>query len=528
MLKVMIVDDEFIVRVGFKSSVEWEKYGCQVIAACGSGKEAIEIFSKELPDIVFTDIMMPEMDGIELVEYTKTRYPWIRVVVLSCLNEIDYVKKAIRLGAEDYILKLSFTQESIVELIQKLSKSIEEERKEQSIRQTEVQLSAFNREEGMRLLLAEKLSVCEKESLLDRLGYPYDPFVCYGAACLLIDKAWAAQSEENDNGYMKRYSLLNLVREYFAKLPQNEAFFVGDRQMIVLFKFNRGEGIDDVKHYFPDLLRLLNEALSTHMNTTVSMGLGEEIENRVELPSLYQQAVKAANLRFFDGTASFHMSDENRNAVWNKDIVLMKQMQEAVLRHDKEKAFELTETFFESIKGISSTELIQKIRHTVMEIWLFVSGVVVTEESRGTESLKMIQTDGFYSADTVKELKDLFETALDSLFGYLQNRKTVDPQISRLLDWLEVHVDQTISLEEAAGRCALGKSQFCSLFKKATGETFVNYVNRLKMRKALILLENGSLQVQEVAMKIGVSDLSYFSRLFKRYHGISPSDVWKK
>ena len=86
MLKVMIVDDEFIVRVGFKSSVEWEKYGCQVIAACGSGKEAIEIFSKELPDIVFTDIMMPEMDGIELVEYTKTRYPWIRVVVLSCLN----------------------------------------------------------------------------------------------------------------------------------------------------------------------------------------------------------------------------------------------------------------------------------------------------------------------------------------------------------------------------------------------------------------------------------------------------------
>ena len=172
--------------------------------------------------------------------------------------------------------------------------------------------------------------------------------------------------------------------------------------------------------------------------------------------------------------------------------------------------------------------MIQKIRHTVMETWLFVSGVVVTEERRGTESLKMIQTDGFYSADTVKELKDLFETALDSLFGYLQNRKTVDPQISRLLDWLEVHVDQTISLEEAAGRCALGKSQFCSLFKKATGETFVNYVNRLKMRKALILLENGSLQVQEVAMKIGVSDLSYFSRLFKRYHGISPSDVWKK
>lgn len=528
MLKVMIVDDEFIVRVGFKSSVEWEKYGCQVVSACGSGKEAIELFSQELPDIVFTDIMMPEMDGIELVEYIKSRYPQIRVVVLSCLNEIDYVKKAMRLGAEDYILKLSFTQDSIVELIQKLAKSIEEERKEQSIQRTEVQLAAFNREEGMRLLLSEKLSVCEKESLLDRLGYPYDPFVSYGAACLLIDRIWTAQREENDNGYMKRYSLLNLVREYFAKLPQNEVFFVGDRQMIVLFKFNRERDIDDVKRCFPDLLRLLNEALSTHMNTTLSMGLGEAIDNRVELPALYQQAVKAANLRFFDGPASFHMVSESRNAVWHKDIALMKQMQEAVLRHDKIRAFELTETFFENIKEVSNTELIQKIRHTVMEIWLFVSGVVLTEEDQGEETLRMIQTDGFYSADTAKELKDLFEAALNSLFGYIQTRKTVDPEISRFLDWLEIHVDQTISLEEAAGRCALGKSQFCSLFKKATGETFVNYVNRMKMRKALILLENGALQVQEVAMKIGISDLSYFSRLFKKYHGISPSDVRKK
>ena len=86
MLKVMIVDDEFIVRVGFKSSVEWEKYGCQVIAACGSGKEAIEIFSKELLDIVFTDIMMPEMKQNKLVEYTKADIPRLRVVVLSCFK----------------------------------------------------------------------------------------------------------------------------------------------------------------------------------------------------------------------------------------------------------------------------------------------------------------------------------------------------------------------------------------------------------------------------------------------------------
>ena len=125
MLKVVIVDDELIVRVGFRSCIRWEDYGCEIAATCESAEDAIAFFKKEIPDIVFTDIMMPGMDGIALTEYIRNHYPRVKIVVLSCVNEIDYVKKAIKLGAEDYILKLSFTQDTMADVIGKLREVIE-------------------------------------------------------------------------------------------------------------------------------------------------------------------------------------------------------------------------------------------------------------------------------------------------------------------------------------------------------------------------------------------------------------------
>lgn len=88
----MIVDDEIIVRIGFQSCLNWEEYGCQVQAVCESTEEAIACIQKEVPDIVFTDIMMPGKNGIELVRYIRTNYPYIKVVVLSCMGDIEYVK----------------------------------------------------------------------------------------------------------------------------------------------------------------------------------------------------------------------------------------------------------------------------------------------------------------------------------------------------------------------------------------------------------------------------------------------------
>lgn len=140
---------------------------------------------------------------------------------------------------------------------------------------------------------------------------------------------------------------------------------------------------------------------------------------------------------------------------------------------------------------------------------------------------EIYSTGDFWGAETLADLKGCFKAAVRSVVDYLMANKNANPEITRFLQYLEDHVDENISLEEAAGWCALGKSQFCILFKKAAGDTFVNYFNGLKMKKAFTLLGSSNIQVQEAASRIGIHDISYFSRLFKKYYNMSPSDVRK-
>ena len=166
-------------------------------------------------------------------------------------------------------------------------------------------------------------------------------------------------------------------------------------------------------------------------------------------------------------------------------------------------------------------------RRGVVETWVFISGYSIPEGADMPEYDEIYSTGDFWGAETLADLKGCFKAAVQSVVDYLMANKNANPEITRFLQYLEDHVDENISLEEAAGWCALGKSQFCILFKKAAGDTFVNYFNGLKMKKAFTLLGSSNIQVQEAASRIGIHDISYFSRLFKKYYNMSPSDVRK-
>lgn len=522
MLKVMIVDDEMMIRIGLQACIVWEDYGCQVAVACESAEEAIEFFKKEIPDIVFTDIMMPGMNGIELVEYVRTNFPKTKVVVLSCVNEIDYVKKAIRLGAEDYILKLSFTQDTMRELLGKLLESIEEDRSQGETDKLYSELHSFKREEGFRMLMLGGQTLDEREELLDRLGYPYDPFEHYYVGCFLIDYFKSADSWNADERHMMQYGLQNMIKEYFEKLPVFDLEFIRENEIMILF---REKEHDDFLNRIEELLKLLNNTLRTHFNLTVSLGMAPKPSNRGSIPDDYRKARKLASLRFFDGCGTYHQQERGANEPFVTRRSMQKHIQEAVFRQDDAGISELIESWFGGMKEYCQADQIVNIRRSIMETWFFVFGYSLSDDMEAQDFDELYSTDVFWDAENLDELKTAFQEGIRIIVEYLRASKTVNPDINRLLTYLNQHVEENISLEQAAALCALGKSQFCILFKKATGDTFVNYFNRLKMNRAYELLVRGNLQVQQVAYQVGMRDISYFSRMFKKYYQMSPSDA---
>lgn len=131
-LKVMLADDELLVRLGIKSLIEWEKHGFSFIGDAPDGMKALELMEQEVPDILLTDIIMPRMGGLELIETAKTRYPDTLFIVLSSHNEFDYVRKAMRMGVEDYILKTSMKPSELLQILLEASSKIAKRREHAS------------------------------------------------------------------------------------------------------------------------------------------------------------------------------------------------------------------------------------------------------------------------------------------------------------------------------------------------------------------------------------------------------------
>lgn len=116
-LKVMLVDDELLVRLGIKSLIDWEKHNFEFIGDASDGEKALELMEQRVPDILLTDIVMPRMNGLELIELVRKRYPNTLIIVLSSHNEFDYVRKAMKLGVEDYLLKTSMKPAELLDLL---------------------------------------------------------------------------------------------------------------------------------------------------------------------------------------------------------------------------------------------------------------------------------------------------------------------------------------------------------------------------------------------------------------------------
>ncbi|RUS46700.1 response regulator [Cohnella sp. AR92] len=116
-LQVMLVDDELLVRLGVKSLIDWEKHGFEFIGDAADGEKALELMKRKAPDILLTDIVMPNMNGLELIERVKKRYPDMAIIVLSSHNEFEYVRRAMKLGVEDYLLKTSLKPAELLALL---------------------------------------------------------------------------------------------------------------------------------------------------------------------------------------------------------------------------------------------------------------------------------------------------------------------------------------------------------------------------------------------------------------------------
>jgi len=524
-LKVLIVDDEILIRVGVKSCLDWEKYGFEVVGLAENGVKALNLVEKLAPDIVLTDIKMPNMDGLKLIEVLRKDYPQIKVIVLSCYNEMEYVKRAMKLGAEDYLLKLSVQPETLLEIMNRVKAAIEEEREEElKTRQAEntIRISKqILKDNVYKKFLKGALSTEDYLLALAELDLK-----------LVLDHYWVVCCRIND-GLSERsfteqplrdYSFRNIVLEMLADFGQCDLAEVEGGLFVLVIANNPGLNVMEV-------CQNLSSAVTKYLNAVVSFGVSQGATGAGKLKEQYRQARTALNHMFYDGRGSIRQFNEKLSFSGEPVLIgtdIENLLISAVESLDRDQAWSHLEGLFTEFAN-QKKYAPEAVKYAIIEVIYKFNSLSKKYDLHGRFFNADVKDDlsAILRTETLQDLKAWLKKYIHNLVDALSDFKLERerPEIAKIKSYIHQNIEKNITLEDAAEICNLSKAYFSTLFKKEVGESFTDYTNRLKMEKARELICNYGLRCYEAAEKVGIFDQSYFSKLFKKYIGEKPSTI---
>ncbi|SDD06293.1 two-component system, response regulator YesN [Paenibacillus sp. UNCCL117] len=536
MLKVMIVDDEALVRIGIKSCIEWEKHDMEFVGQAEDGEQALELIKRVSPDIVLTDILMPNMDGIQLIERIAETFPHIKVIVLSCHSEMDAVKRAMRLGAQDYILKLSMQPENLLDVLKKTKVEIEKDRQRNEEKVNFEKVLRSNKQVIKNGLYKKWLSgsIGYEEFLRESSVLQVQPqlekrmlVIC----CTIDDWLHAPAHSRMKDSHLLRASFLNILEEGLADFVKGEAAEMGEGEyMLAIEHSGRGSDHHNVARFF----QKINQSLKRYLNITVSFAVSGAPGELREVPALYAQAQSYVEYRFYKGKESLIFSDK---LIGFKDKEIMFGLEEEKLVTDYIYGFDpegvksVLKRFFDRIAETPIYHPI-RVKTAALNVLYGFKKMLESAEEQLPPAFAMANlrlTESILNAETLSDLVRLADEFVDHFFQIIPAAQGpgTRSEIVNIKRHVCENIELNLSLEDAAKICNMSRSYFSFVFKKEVGESFTNFVNRTKMERARELILGKKVKVYEAAEKVGIRDEAYFSKVFKKYIGVSPGKIKK-
>ncbi len=533
MTRVMIVEDDVLFRRTIRSMLNWESLGFSVCGECVHGKDALSHMAEYVPDIVLTDISMPQMNGIELIRALKLDYPMVRIIVLSSYDDFDFVKEAMKLGADDYILKhdLSHSMDQFLRVLEETKAKITDSASEGLLGRTsekQLILDAFMN----RILNGRVRDKKEIEQQLRRLMV-YFPFDRYMLAVIAAREALAVMNVESGeraewqtgDPEVKRFrqAVLDLMD---SPASSRRLAFLADDQM--------GVCIFNVKNIFSQsrMHETVRSALMGLFNSGLNLCIGVSglFEDVLQLPESYRQACLAAEhgVLYAKQALTFH-GDLTDRGLPEGLLSHLNEMRVILGKEDGKAA----EAWVQKLTGAVYTARITPSRlkevcghvNREFESWAKKQGLEMEDITHsGRIPCELLAVSGS-SEVFASYLTGCFERAfsIDKL-----TPQTANPRIRQAVEYIDSHYREQIGLREVSQALEISENYLSNLFKQETGWHFVEYLNEVRLHRAKRLVANGNLKVYEIARQCGFHSVAYFCRLFKEKTGMSLTKHRKK
>lgn len=516
-MKVLLVDDEYLIREELRDNVPWAAHGMEVVATAEDGEQALELARRYRPDLLITDICMSFMDGLELAENVLREQPDTFVILLTCYDEFKYARRAIKLGVKDYILKpidLDYMERLLDEIYEKFKT-----RQEESIKQ--------EREELLSRLLHTGADSSLGEAEAEQAGISVGK--CY--ACIMIDIlgyrfAWDTFTEQARQKYFSRFAAQ--VKECAAECMLFYEEFPTEGRVLIIVS---GKDAQHTATHMQAVCRALREDVDLKNEYPFFCATDGVSENLWGLQDMYCHCQKVMKYAFLYDETSFldyaelkriHQDDGIQNAVNIARFV------DCVRTFDKGLIEQNIELIADGIR--------ESGRYSVLYGQMFIASVY----SQVARVLKEFGIDlSEVLDDPVKEYHVVIMagslkkqiSGLGGMLGrvcdYVHGKRGAvhHTLIEKARQYIEQNfTDHSISLQSVSASVNMSSCYFSILFKQELGTSFINYLTHLRMEKAKQLLLYSDQKSYEIALAVGYENPTYFSTLFKKNTGLSPTE----
>lgn len=524
MIKVFLVEDEYVVREGIKTMVPWEANGYEFCGEAPDGELALSLIDKAKPDILITDIKMPFMDGLELSKLVRSKYPEMEIVFLTGHAEFEYARMAITIGAAEYLSK-PVSSSDLLNALAPIKQKIEDREREKKLlkQYSEEMLENTEKDKGelFNMLVSGDNST---SALIQRAsGLNIDLVAsCYNILLLKI-KSTNHESDEFSKSVVK--SLLeidDMCREdniiAFERMPEGRAYIF------------MAESMNELEGKLSGFISRAKRVFDEKPNIIYFGGIGDPVNRLGELSNCYESAERAFAHRFLvDGNRIISNSDIKLSyeSLTETDVVVPNQLDltgfaEFLKLGVRDEVRFFVYDFFEGLDSATVKSLLMR-QYVVVDAFLKVSDFI---KSIGGDLQILEQvTENKETLATEKGAEDyicrLLETAISEREGISKDKN--GKHVSDIIEYIEAnYTNEELNLNMVAEYVNFSPSHLSAIFSQETGKTFIKYLTDLRIKKAKELLRCTSMRSSEICEAVGYKDPHYFSYLFKKNVGLSP------
>lgn len=543
MLKIFLAEDEAVVRETIKRMIPWEELGFELVGEAADGEMALPLLLRQQPDLLITDIKMPFMDGLTLARLAKKEIPGLKVVILSGYDDFNYAKQAIGIGVEDYLLK-PITKNALIERLSEIRSRYEHEKTQKEYYEKfQREMQAYEKNSSrdfFEALVGGSMDMMEVYKRAEKLGLD----IVAEAYNVLI---FTMNCDEDFSGQRDEYSSweaesLELLENFFAGHSSAMLFRSNIFSYGVLLKGQR-ETIEENTRVCVDEIRKILSRQDGRREWFLAVG--QSVERLSQIQKSYHTASRAfsqrylydENILYYDEMETMEhpggQAETEDNAYLQKVDVnalnpailqkfLSNGLQEETENFVKDYFYAIGQEPMESL--VFRNYVILNVRFSVIS---FIKGLGCdTNEMESADTEEVLAESGKNMESAIAYAKKMISQAIEIRDQNSGNKNR--SILKTAVDFIDSHyMDEEISLNTVANVANVSSNHFSALFSQNMGQTFIEYLTTLRMNKAKELLRCTGMRSSEIAGEIGYKDAHYFSYLFKKTQGMTPSDYRK-